>query len=117
MKSTLKPIWYDEWDPNDINQYYNPVLLSCRIPFNETVVGVSITTKPCEMRPNSTFKLNDTVKDVERNFSVCVKPLDFREEISHHLVQWIEILRILGAEKIDFYVKRLAKDTTKVLKW
>lgn len=117
MKSTLKPIWYNEWNRNNKRQYYDPVLLSCKIPFGEKAVDVSITTKPCEIKRYPRFTIKYNGKRKERNFTVCVKPLDFRDDISYHLIQWIEVLKILGADKINFYVKKLRKETLKVLKW
>lgn len=117
MKSTIKPIWFNEWNPNDTTEYYNPVLLSCRIPFPENAVSVSITTKPCLINRYPTFKVKYKNEDLKRNFTVCVKPLDFREDKSYHLIQWIEILRILGVDKIEFYVKKLRKNTLEVFKW
>lgn len=117
MKSTIKPIWYEGWNLNETSQYYHPVLLSCRIPSMERVVRVSITTKPCKVRQNPTFNIKHPSSDNRRNFTVCIKPLDFRKDISLHLIQWIEILRILGVDRMEFYVKHLKKETLKVLKW
>lgn len=117
MKASIKPIWYDEWDFNDTSEYYNPVLVSCTIPLFERTVAVSIASQPCEVKKNPTFSLQSVSKDVKRDFTVCVKPLDFREDITHHLIQWIEVLKLLGADRIEFYVKKLNIGTRKVLKW
>lgn len=83
----------------------------------DKAVSIAITSKPCEVRQYPTFRVQRTSKSIRRNFTVCVKPLDFREDISYHLIQWIEIIRILGADRIDFYVQKLRENTTKVLKW
>lgn len=117
MSSTIKPIWYEEWDTNDTNQYYNPMLLSCRVPSNDKPVSVSITKNHCKVRQQPHFILEGLMNSTRRDFTVCVKPLDFREDISRHLIQWIEIMKILGANKIEFYVKELGEGSLKILKW
>ncbi|CAH2052505.1 unnamed protein product, partial [Iphiclides podalirius] len=49
-------------------------------------------------------------------FAVCVKGLDFlHEDLSVRLVEWIEMVRILGADKIFFYELQVHPNITKVL--
>lgn len=116
-KVTINPIWLDIWDQNDANIYFNPVLLSCRIPFGLTPKSVSVTTKPCDNEGGNSFLITDDKDKSHHTFTVCVKPLDFPEDISERLIQWIEINRILGAERIEIYVKSIEKNVWKILKW
>ncbi len=40
----------------------------------------------------------------KKRFAVCVKGLDFpSEDISVRLVEWLELLRALGADKVFLY--------------
>ena len=48
-------------------------------------------------------------------FAVCVKGLDFPEEdLSVRLVEWIELLTTLGANKIFFYQLEIHPNVSKV---
>ncbi|XP_018561135.1 uncharacterized protein LOC108903440 [Anoplophora glabripennis] len=116
-KVTTTPIWLDAWDQNDTNVYFNPVLLSCRIPLGLAPENVSITTKPCDGKQGKHFSLTNDTGNSQYTFTVCVKPLDFLEDISERLIQWIEMIRILGAEKIEIYVKKVKRNVWKILKW
>lgn len=117
MRATIKPIWYEKWDQDDTNQYFNPVLISCRVPHNETVVDVHLSKNSCEIKQPSMLIFSESVRKSRRKFTVCVKPLDFREDIANYLVQWIEILRTVGADRIEFYVKKIEKTAQDVLEW
>ncbi|KAJ8923308.1 hypothetical protein NQ315_001866, partial [Exocentrus adspersus] len=89
-KVTATPIWLDIWDQNDTNIYFNPVLLSCRVPYGLPVTTFYLVPKPCT---------------------------NVQEDITERLIQWIEICRILGAEKIEIYVKNIKKKVWRILKW
>lgn len=75
-----------------------------------------MTTKPC-LRGGNNFLITGDKENSLHTFTVCVKPLDFLEDISERLIQWIEINRILGAEKIEIYVKNVGENVWKILKW
>ncbi|KAJ8980982.1 hypothetical protein NQ317_013436, partial [Molorchus minor] len=117
-KVTTNPIWSENWNKNDTNIYFNPVLLSCRIPSNISSIGTFLTTKPCgkSVSTNNYFKVKERGGKNER-FTICVKPLDFLEDISKRLIQWIEINRLLGADRIEIYVRKVTNSVWKALKW
>lgn len=53
---------------------------------------------------------------VKEKFAVCVKGLDFpNEDVSVRLVEWIELLNLLGAGKIFFYNLDVHENISKVL--
>ena len=58
---------------------------------------------PIEPADEDMKKLSDTKK---KDFCVCVKPLDFPGEpqLANRLIEWIESLMLLGAQKIVIYI-------------
>ncbi|XP_026470406.1 uncharacterized protein LOC113374645 [Ctenocephalides felis] len=98
---------------------YQPYLMTCRLPaeyHGRIPASVSIVERPCDNATNNLNVLYD--KPVEKKgFAVCVKGLDFLyEDLSVRLVEWIELLHILGAEKIYFYELQVHPNISKVLK-
>lgn len=77
--------------------------------------------RPLEDRPLEDKHLEDRPLEdrlsPKRLVTICVKPLDFDHDISEHLIQWIEINKILGASKIEIYVRRAHPKTLRILKW
>jgi len=55
---------------------------------------------------------------VKEGFAVCVKGLDFlHEDLSVRLVEWIELLGLLGAHKVFFYELAVHPNISKVLQY
>ncbi|CAG0889726.1 unnamed protein product [Cyprideis torosa] len=85
-------------------------MISCKIPdslSNGTVpTGVSIMSSPCGT-VNNFLPVSDnrmTPNEERKDFAVCVKNLDFpQRDMTYRLVEWIEMLRILGADKVFMY--------------
>ena len=62
---------------------------------------------------------NNKTKAVSKNktFGVCVKALDFpNDDLSPRLVEWIELVTILGADKIYMYLHDVHPNVFKVRK-
>ncbi|XP_030756656.1 uncharacterized protein LOC115882603 [Sitophilus oryzae] len=119
IKSTVTPIWFTEWDKEDKNVYYNPTFISCRVPHifsSENAPKIFLSTKPCEISSQAfhVYLTNDTEI---RNFTVCVKPMNFQADISNYLVQWIEMNKLLGAEYFHIFLGNINENTRKILKW
>ena len=71
---------------------------------------------PCNTATNI-LKLvyNNNNTGQKKQFGVCVKGLDFPgQDISHRLVEWIEILLVLGADNIFFYLFSAHENVEKV---
>ncbi|KYQ56171.1 hypothetical protein ALC60_04910 [Trachymyrmex zeteki] len=49
-------------------------------------------------------------------FTLCIKGLDFDEDISHKLIAFVELHRILGAQFFYFYVFNVHENVLKVLR-
>ena len=76
--------------------------------------SVSIVEEPCNAATNN-LRVIFSKPAKKKPFGVCVKALDFIEEdISARLVEWIELLGILGADKIFIYEYALHPNATKV---
>lgn len=135
-RATRTDIWSEEWHKNR-GEFYNPVLVSCQVPSDLKPVKLSLNVKPCE-RNSKSFNLSGSAAPSEDDdddddaaataasasnwnkkklITVCVKPLNFDQDVSEHLIQWIEINRILGASSIDVYVKKVHPNVRKVLSW
>ena len=85
-----------------------------KVPAAVSVVG---ERQLCEGASNVLKVLYDPVRGSEntKKFAVCSKGLDFpHHDISVRLVQWIEISRALGADKIFLYQLDLHPNIVKV---
>ncbi|KAJ8929863.1 hypothetical protein NQ314_017468 [Rhamnusium bicolor] len=112
MKVTINPIWSDNWDQNDTNTYFNPVLLSCRVPLGQVPASVSVTTAPCgKINSRNNFRITDNINRNQNIFTVCVKPLDFLDDISNRLIQWIEISRYNSTYPGEIIIRKFSKIT------
>jgi len=114
-----KYIWYNKWG-NYKHGIFQPYLLACRIPkthFNKEPASVSVVEHTCDVATNNLRVLyNKPENDEKEKFAVCVKGLDFPEDdLSVKLVEWIELLSALGADKIFFYNLDVHPNITKVL--
>ena len=71
--------------------------------WNAVPASVSVVEKECDSATNNlqvTYNpLNDGAR--KKKFAVCVKALDFPDvDLSVRLVEWMEMLNILGADKV-----------------
>ncbi|XP_062713350.1 uncharacterized protein LOC134290268 [Aedes albopictus] len=116
-----KYIWFNKWG-NYKQGIYQPYLIACQIPkpFRGLVpASVSLVEKQCDTATNNLRVLyNRPLDDKKKGFAVCVKGLDFLyDDLSVRLVEWIELLGILGADKIFFYELQVHPNISKVLRY
>ena len=113
-------IWDSTW-ANYKNGVYLPYFLTCKLSkthWGKSPESVSIVEKECDTSTSNLRVINDKVKEGEekKKFAVCVKGLDFPEDdLSVRLVEWIELLTTLGADKVFFYELEVHPNVTKVL--
>ncbi|KAJ3651686.1 hypothetical protein Zmor_017708 [Zophobas morio] len=87
----------------DTNNFDHPYLITCALTDTRVPTSVSLVGDPCDNATNN-VKIFSTRVSTKKNFVVCVKGLSFPfEDKSARLAEWIELLNILGAEKIQFY--------------
>ena len=84
--------------------------MTCSLPpamRHKIPTSVSIVDAKCEKPPTNNIKVIYNLpsdKKPKKKFAVCMKALTFMEDRSVQLVEWIEIVKALGAEQIFFYV-------------
>lgn len=112
-------IWYREWgDPEP--GVYVPFMITCELPEThqkETPSCVSLVENPCDTASNLLSVVHEIPQE-KGEFAVCVKGLDFlTSDISSRLVEWIEILSLMGASKVFFYQLQVHPNVAKVLNY
>jgi len=120
VEAKYSEIWFNLWNSNTDSLYY-AYLISCPIPTNldEKIIpsNISITIKECGRASNNLKVFNQEFKKSHGSFAICTKGLNFNEDITHRLVEWIEINRLLGAQKFFVYYYNLHENVMKVLKY
>ena len=112
-------IWFKKW--GNKQKLVQPYLLACQLPqshWGKTPASVSIVEDKCDKASNNLRVTYNKPEEGEekKKFAVCVKALYFLEEdISVRLVEWIELLVALGAEKIYFYILHVHHNISRVL--
>jgi len=113
-----KYIWYKKWG-NYKQGLFQPYLLACQIPkshWGEVPASVSVVEKECDTATNNLRVIYNKAEGAKEKFAVCVKGLDFPDDdLSVRLVEWLELLNTLGANKIFMYNLEVHPNVTKVL--
>ncbi|XP_037931763.1 uncharacterized protein LOC119666553 [Teleopsis dalmanni] len=113
------PIWHNYWGTNP-NVLY-PHLITCVLPRNklsEVPQSVSIVAEECERATNHLKVIYEPPvgNRTKGGFAVCVKNLVFPfADTSARLVEWMEMLRILGAQEVIVYSLAVHPNATKVM--
>ncbi|XP_012273723.1 uncharacterized protein LOC105696111 [Orussus abietinus] len=117
MESLIADIWLDEWGGNTIT--YTGILATCPIPRSILPLKVTISPTPCYENPSHSLIINQKTAhrpNTKRQFTLCIKGLDFEEDVSKKLVAFVELHRILGASFFHFYVLNVHENVLKVLR-
>lgn len=114
-------MWRDSWGYNTKGS--TPYLMSCFNPLKEhTPSSVSIVEKDkhCERASNNLkviYNSKPIADNIKKPFAVCVKDLDFMEDQTKQIVEWIEILSLLGADKFFIYVINIHPNMMRALQY
>ena len=112
-----KYIWYKKWG-NYKPGIFQPYLLACQLPkthWKKAPISVSIVERICDKATNNLRVIYNPPKGPKKHFAVCVKGLDFADDdLSVRLIEWIELLSVLGADKIFFYELEVHPNIKKV---
>lgn len=120
MEALVSDIWLDEWGGS--REDYTGILVTCQLPSVKGPLRVYVGTRTCYQNPSHSLlvkappeKVKKIVEDHDE-FSICIKGLDFDEDISEKLVAFVELNRILGASMIYVYVFNVHENVSKVLR-
>ncbi|ALC42627.1 CG12715, partial [Drosophila busckii] len=101
-------VWYKEWGHGGTHVY--PALMTCpllksprryRVPQLVSIVF----GEPCAKANNALLVGYEAPqRNRSTRFAVCVKDLEFpKEDRSDRFVEWLELMRLLGAERVTAY--------------
>lgn len=114
--------WYPKWG-NFKDGILQPYVISCKIPGIKGLKkgtapdSVSLVESKCDRVRNNLRVMNERPQE-KKKFAVCVKGLDFlQEDLSVRLVEWLELLKILGASKVFLYELEVHPNISKVLQY
>lgn len=117
-ETVTTPIQYYEMCENH-GRPFGGYILSCRIPSQ-------LSSQPCNVKLSSgasrestgyAMKVTSLIPKESRNqFAVCVPPL-YGNIDANKLTEFIELTRLLGAQRFTFYDYKISHDITKVLEY
>ena len=95
-------------------------MLTCDIPKNlEEFIprAIAITTnESCKVKLDNALRVIYNKPQVQKQFGVCVQDLRFGTiDMSVRLIEWLELLKILGADKVFLYYLSAHKNINKVI--
>ncbi|CAD6205057.1 GSCOCG00003122001-RA-CDS [Cotesia congregata] len=118
MEALVSDIWLDEWGGTSTD--YTGILITCPLPQYVTPPRrVYVGPHECYQNPSHSLIVKNVVNKTvipKTEFTLCIKGLDFDEDISHRLIAFFELSRILGAGMFYVYVFNVHENVTKVLK-
>uniref|UniRef100_A0A1I7VZC9 Glycosyltransferase family 92 protein n=1 Tax=Loa loa TaxID=7209 RepID=A0A1I7VZC9_LOALO len=104
VEGTIREIWQRPWDPRDF--FYIPNLISCPVPkyFEQSInLTISLSKTACKSQEISAQVRMRSSRKAKNGIAVCVKGLDYLEDMPERLVEWIEMQLITGADTITVY--------------
>lgn len=106
------------WHLEASSDHKMPYLIECALRNSEkTPIAVSLTANRCDDARNLLKIIdNQPVDGVRKKFGVCSSIISYENRDSgFRFIEWIHILRILGADKIHFYNRFIHDDFSTVL--
>ena len=125
VKADLKEIWIQSFNYNSPNNTYHSYLLTCPVPTQTRRVQpehVSVSSYPCGPLTTLLPVQSAGLRELRRGFAkapyvVCVKGMNFLNDVSDRLIEWLEINIILGADHVDLYVYYVHPKVRNVLEY
>ncbi|XP_054006185.1 uncharacterized protein LOC128891048 [Hylaeus anthracinus] len=120
VEALVSTIWLNEW--GETVDSYAGVLVGCQLPQDVAIEPsrVYVGPDPCHENASHSLAISQEARneadDRRRQFTLCIKGLDFDEDISSKLVAFVELHRILGAELFYFYVFNVHENVLRVLR-
>ncbi|CDW58967.1 Glyco transf 92 domain containing protein [Trichuris trichiura] len=116
VAAKTKAIWRSSWDPRP--GFYVPYLFTCALSssYTENFYYVSIECSQCVSAVSNLLKISHGRHTGQpRHTVVCLKGLDYPEDNSLRLIEWMEANYILGADKILAYSYNIHPNMQKAL--
>ncbi|XP_060567205.1 uncharacterized protein LOC132725993 [Ruditapes philippinarum] len=100
------------------SKLYLATVFECFLGADQIPSYISLVTRSCET-PLNMLAVKNVSKPIKykTRFSVCLSPLYFNYSRAYELVEWIELNRILGAEKFTIYNISTSINVDKVLEY
>jgi Glycosyltransferase family 92 len=78
---------------------------------------VSLVSNPCDNAENNLEIINNKPPNgVKKKFGVCTKQMDYdNRDFAKRFIEWVEMLKILGVDKIHGYNRHVSKDLFKAM--
>ncbi|XP_071548169.1 uncharacterized protein [Panulirus ornatus] len=125
VKADTSEIWGQHWNQNPDPETYHTYLFSCPVPLkmhrkNLFPDFVSVSSQPCgsvstKLPVHREGLLEWQNGGASKRYAVCVKGMDFEEDISIKLIEWLELLYILGVDQVFIYKYTIHQNVGKVL--
>ena len=113
-------------DKSRTPENYRPYLLTCYVPQHKndqvpstvSIIESDDKRKNCYNPSNYLKVVHNSKKGKDmKTFAVCVKGLYVFEDISIRLIEWIELVRLMGGSQIFFYVLHMPDTVEHVLNY
>ncbi|XP_063854098.1 uncharacterized protein LOC135096507 isoform X2 [Scylla paramamosain] len=118
--SEYKYIWVKSYG-NYKNGILQPYLLQCIVPmdFTERVpLSVSLVEDRCDPPKNNLRVINNLPGEGgKENFAVCVKGMSGTRDNSLKMVEWLELMFLLGAHKVFLYDMGVHSNMSKIFRY
>lgn len=95
-------------------------MISCPVELDGKLPrSVSLTLNRCDNAENNLQIIDNQPPDgVKKEFGVCVKQLTYpNRDFIIRFIEWLHLLRILGAEKVHFYNRFVHQEMMKVIEY
>lgn len=113
-------IWVPTYG-NYRNGILQPYLLQCVVPAayrHRVPLSVSLVEGKCSAATNNLRVVHNLPAQGEavKDFAVCVKGVVFHNDVSLRIVEWLELLFLLGADKVFLYDLGIHPNVSRVLR-
>lgn len=130
--SEVYDIWPEYWGFGVENGVYGPQIITCDVPkeyANQPPRGVSLQLatasseedqcKGLDKSPSNVMRVMHNQRDSNYwtpSIGICVQAMRFSTyDISVRLVEWLEMVKLMGADQVYFYVFGAADNVVKVM--
>jgi hypothetical protein len=111
-----RALWPSYWGQN--KKGATPFLVSCKNPKGKVPKFVSLVEGECGKANNvMEVKNKRPTRDQRKLFVVSVKGVDFDDDVSILLIEWCEILKLLGVDKVEVFIVRAHANVVRVLQY